>query len=555
MSRAPWMVVLSLPVWAGLAACGAANSERSSPAASADAGARPSTPCHGANECGPGEECNEFGYCQTIHSTADGGVGEGLLPPEVESKTEPPVGGKRFVYVAVPEQDMVAKIDSESLAVRAVTVGKDPGALRTIAGEDVAVLLNRGSATASILRSTPDGGDAILTLKTSSGLNQLAVSPDGKHAVAYFDVILARGAIPPKQSLQEVTLIHLEAGQEQSVVLPVGFRPSDVQFSAAGDKAFVLTEQGFSVIEFAKVTQPTLVPTIPLVRDALKETKPSEVLVTPDGKLALLRQDGTKGIRAVSLETKEMTDVVLPGEPTDLDLTVDGALAVAVLRDASQVALLDIPGDLHDPTQIEMLLTTGYTVGQVAVTQDNKTAFLFSNATEQKVLLVADLKARTLAASPLKKGVRSVQSTPDGRIAVVLHNKVPGTPTPEEGLDALLDKSWGYSLYSLDSGFIKLQLTDADPGPLAFSPDSLTGYLLLNDPSRSVRSVEALDLKSFLVSSIGLGSPPVSVGVMAATRKVYVTQSHPLGRVTFVDMGSLKTKTVTGFELNSHIVE
>ena len=102
---------------------------------------------------------------------------------------------------------------------------------------------------------------------------------------------------------------------------------------------------------------------------------------------------------------------------------------------------------------------------------------------------------------------------------------------------------------------MKLQLSDADPGPSAFAPDSSSAYLLLNDVSQGVRQVDAVDLESFLVQGVTVGSPPVALGVVPATSRVFVAQSHPLGRVTFIEMASLALKTVTGFELNSYVIE
>jgi len=537
-------------------ACGAASD--SAPAAKSDAGAS-TRQCYGANDCSPGQACNEYGFCVPM-AKADAGAaaqdsGTTPLPPEVETRSEPPASGKRYVYVAVPEQDMVAKIDSVSLQVRAVKVGADPGALRTIKGEDVAVVLNRLAASATVLRSRADGSDELVTLKTVAGLNQLALAPDGKHGIATFDVTLSGGALPAKQPLQEVTLLRLEAGKEQAINLPVGFRPSAVQFTADGSRGFVITEQGVSILDLAKITKPGILPSVPLLKDPLKEPKPTEVLVTPDGKLALLRQPGVKGIRAVELATKAIIDLPLAAEPTDLDLTPDGALAVAVLRDAGAVVLIDLPGDLTDPAQLDTLSTGSYTAGQAELTADGKHAFLFSNATTQEVLLTADLVSRALVVYPLKKGVRGVLPAPDGRTALILHNRVPGAPSGADGVEGLIDKSWAYSLLSLETTFVKLQLADADPGQVAFAPDSLSAYLLLSDTTKNVRAVDAIDLESFLIDTVTVGSPPVAVGVVPATQRVYVAQSHPLGRVTFLEQGTHATKTVTGFELNSYVIE
>jgi len=535
--------------------CGAEDAASEGAPPKADGGAT-GTRCFGANDCPPGSFCNEFGYCTALGTDAgssDGG--DSGLPPEVEQQRDPPASGKVYVYVAVPSQDMVAKIHSQTLQVRSIKVGKDPGVLRTIPGQDVAVVLSRQSNTISILRSRADGDDDILTLNVAPGLNQLALAPGGKWAIAYFDVTRSGGTISAKQTFQEVTVAHLEAGKESAVDLTVGFRPSMIQFSADGEQAYVVTEQGVSVIELAKVTKPAIVPTVPLLLDPLAEGKLEEVLVTGDGAFALGRRAGLNGVRVVDLTTSSIQDIDLGGDATDLDLTEDGKLAVVVLRDTQQVALIDIPGDLTDPSQIDTLATGSFTAGQAVLTKDGKRAFLFTNASSQEVLLVADLTSRQISAHPLKKGVRTVYSSPDGKTALILHNKVPGTPGPTDDFETYLDKSYGYSLLKVDTSFDKLLLTGTDPGEVAFDPASASAYMLLGDSAAGIRSAEAIDLEGFLVESVALGSPPVALGVIPATKAVYVAQSHPLGRVTFIDMGDHQTRTVTGFELNSHIIE
>ncbi len=509
--------------------------------------------CFGANDCLPGQICNEFGFCAVSPAgaapTTDGGV-----PPEVENKAEPPASGKTFVYIAVPEQDRVAKIDSQTLAVKALKVGKSPGALRTIPGEDVAVVLNRNSATAMILRSDDQGEDQIITLPTAPSLNALTLAPDGKYGVAYFDITLTNGSLPPNPSLQEVTLLHLSSGQELAIDLPVGFRPLDVQFSADSRRAFVITEDGVSIIDLAKTQQSMLVPTIPLLKDPLQEPTPAEVLITPDGTRALVRQPGAKILRVVDLVSGTIQDIAMESEPSDIDLNHDGSVAVVVLRDAHKVLLFDLPGDLMDPGGADELSTGSYVAGQAVLTEDGTRAFLFSNAVDQEVLMVANLIMRTISTHPLKKGVRTVFPAPDGATALIIHNKIPGDSLPEDGVELLLDKSHGFSIFSVAAGYTKLEITEAEPRTVAFKPDSSSAYLMLA-PTETVKRVAAINLESFLVDSLALGSPPISLGLVAATNRVYVAQNHELGRVTFIDMDSLEPRTVTGFELNSYIIE
>ena len=529
-----------------------------------------SAQCYGANDCPPGYWCNEFYACVALTpdtggsygGNADGGVppppdtGAPPLPPELENRVEaPPAVGKRFMYVAVAKQNMVVKIDSVTLKVRAIKVGKDPGALRTVTGQDVAVVLNRKSNTATILRTKKDHSDALITLKVAPNLNNLVISPSGTYAVAFFDVALSKGNISGNQNLQDVTLIKLDPAKELAVDLTVGFKPTGVQFNKGGTAAYVVTENGVSIID-PTATKSAIMPFISLLKDPVKDPKPVEVLVTPDGKVAVAALKGVKGVRAVDLGTRVISDITLGAVPTDLDLTRDGKVAVAVLRMTSSVAVIDVPGDFTDAAaKVDEISVGKYTAGQAELTADGKFAYLFTNAINQEMLLMADLTTRKLKHYPLQKGVRLVQAAPDGKTAVVIHNKVPGTPSKQDGLQTYIDKSYGVSLFSVAMGFAKLQLTGTNPGKLAFAPDAKSAYMLLNDKARGIRATAALDLTSFLVKSITLGSAPVSLGVMPSTKKVYVAQDHHTGRVTFIDMLNHKTSTVTGFELNSQIFE
>jgi hypothetical protein len=58
-----------------------------------------------------------------------------------------------------------------------------------------------------------------------------------------------------------------------------------------------------------------------------------------------------------------------------------------------------------------------------------------------------------------------------------------------------------------------------------------------------------------VVITKALGSPPERVGILPGANQAFVAQRHPLGRVSFVDLVNDAVRTVTGFDLNSHIVQ
>ena len=103
--------------------------------------------------------------------------------------------------------------------------------------------------------------------------------------------------------------------------------------------------------------------------------------------------------------------------------------------------------------------------------------------------------------------------------------------------------------------FTRLQLTPAEVGPFALVPGGTHAFVLLRDDSRRVSLAQRITLASLTIQDISLGSPPVSVGAVPATERAFIGQDHPEGRITFVDWNTGAQQSITGFELNSRIVE
>lgn len=508
--------------------------------------------CFSSNDCPPGQYCNEFHQCVSPPATDGGTDGEVYQPPETEKEFSPPATGSRFVYVALSAQDVVVRIDSESLEVTSLPVGDRPTTLATAAGQDLAVVINSGSDSVSILR-TADGDDTITTLDTPPHLNRLAISPLGGFAVAYFE--LDHPDTQDIGSFQDVSLIRLQPGEEAVYNVTVGFRPRRVVFTPDESAAFVITEDGVSILDLADLTAGFVAPTVPVSSDPIDEGMPDEVVVSPFGFRAFARWSFLPAVRTVDLVTEELVDTPLSGPPTDIDLTADGSRLVAVVRDTSKVQILDVPDDIGDASAVDTIDCTPLAVGSAVLTQDGAGALVFTNATNEEVISHVDLSTGELEPVLLKKGVRTVALSPDGENALVLHNKLPGDPADANDFETQIDRRYGFSILHLGSMFAKLQLTEADPGGFAFMPDSSSAYLIVADPNMSLRNVLGLDLSNLIVTPFVMGSHPTEVGVLPGTQRVYVSQEHSMGRVSFINVETEEVRTVTGFQLNSQITE
>jgi DNA-binding beta-propeller fold protein YncE len=550
---------------AGLAGCGAGGADLSigsdAPLASSDAG---SPGCLSSNECPTGWTCNDFGYCEAPPPVTDGGTPP--PPPETEYSFGAPVSSARFVYVAMTAEDKLARIDGSTLAVKSTAVGKSPSVVAAIPNADGAVVLDATNGTATVVRPaqlTTDP-DIIRTVATLPNLNRLDVDPTGRFAVAWFDLTkqLAGGGLGGIGSFQDVTVLALTPGAEHAVNLTVGFRPRKVQFDAIGGRAFVVTADGVSVIDLADATShgPAIVPPI-AVADPTIDAADLEVNVVATGAYAAVRQAGVAALRVVSLAgpTRGQAWVIpLTSVPSDVDLAPDGARVFVVEREAKQLAVVDVPGDAIDPTGVETIDLADATLGSLTLAPDGASGLLYTNAVaDPRITFVRfDQPGYPHVTWPLKKSVRAVGMSPSGTTALVLLAKAPGDPATSTSVADFIDKSYGYAMLDLATGFSKLQLTPVDPGPFAYRPDGGKVYVALDggDAVTAVRALQLVDTVTGVVRTIALGSPPSAVGILPGADQAFVSQRHVLGRVSFVALIDDAVRTVTGFDLNSQIV-
>ncbi|MFS8066249.1 MAG: YncE family protein, partial [Byssovorax sp.] len=257
------------------------------------------------------------------------GLADAGLPPEkeVESSYGAPVATGKYVWVANPSSGRVAYIDAVTLEIKLVDAGNGPTHVAPVPDtkDDVALVLNVLSNDATLLRASAAGLTA-LTLPVPSSGNGWSVSANGRWAVAWTNARFVSGP-DPVQGYQDITVLDLTSGAETSTALTVGYRPSSVSFDAKSGRAFAVTEDGVSVVALDAAGGPAVIKNIAYAAAPPKFAP--EVTITPDGAYALLRSS-LPSVGVLSLADGVRVDVPLPGIPTDLDLSADGATAVAV---------------------------------------------------------------------------------------------------------------------------------------------------------------------------------------------------------------------------------
>ena len=94
----------------------------------------------------------------------------------------------------------------------------------------------------------------------------------------------------------------------------------------------------------------------------------------------------------------------------------------------------------------------------------------------------------------------------------------------------------------------------APPSAVAISPSGEYGVVAERDDAKKVFGAYLIKMFNQQVDRFELASPPIAVGTLAETKRAYVAQKHPEGRITFVDLETGLIRTLTGFELGARVV-
>lgn len=511
-------------------------------------------------------------------SSSGGGLSTGSggsnLPPEteVESSYQVPVSTGHYIWVANPDSGRVAYVAGATLEVHTAEAGNAPTYLAAIPGTtgDAVLVLNVLSDDATVLRISAAGALSKSTVSgVAHGANALTVSPSGHWVTAWTDARAIPGS-DPLRGYQAVTLINLNATPPSPTVLSVGFRPVDVAYAADDSAAFAVTQDGVSVIDLTAAAGPRVTANVALTTDPTEDADTRDVSITPDGRLALVRREGSAAVGVVDLSTGTLGSIPLSGAVTDLDVTADGKAAVAVVRDTSEVAIIPLGAGIPDPATVQHVTITGETVGSASISADGKTVLLYTNAEAVQRLTVL-----TLGTTPVYRVVKlhapilAVFATPDASNAVVLHSESPapvpdgGAPQADGGTTASHDAgvasqtpTHAFSLVPLTGNLpAEIQETDVPPQAVAVSPAGDRVLVTERDDQHKVYAVYVGQFPSLQIQKIALASPPIAVGVLAGAKQGYVAQQNAEGRITFIALDSGQARTLTGFEIGASVVD
>lgn len=502
------------------------------------------------------------------------GDGDAFEPPpemELEETFRAPVVVGKYLFSANPETNKVARIDASTGEIEVLDGGHAPTYLAALppgATLGGALVLNERSNDASVFLLDADGNvDSHDRLGVQRGASAWAVGREGKFAIAWSDS--RESLLNMGDGYQDLTAFDFRGDRVFASTLSVGFRPSQVIINHDESRAFVVSEPGISVIRLGdeiSVLRELFLPEADTVAGR-------DVSFSLDGRFAFVRLEGKSEILIVDTNSNDRVTVPMPGVVTDLDLSSDGTMAVAVMRGGqlldddgmggapglggsastggsagesadSRIALLPTASIFENPSDFE-LFSTSEIVGSAVVASDGSYVLLFTNATESTFLTILDTESLDARIVDLKAPVRAAFLSDDVDYSVVLLDAPPQSSMA--GAFALLAISRELPA--------RIEGTPTAPEFVSISGDS--GRALITTASTNSQRAHTYfgRFPSLQLDDVELPSRPLASGIIPDAGQAFVAQEHPEGRVTFIDLESGEDQTVTGFELSSRVVQ
>lgn len=480
-------------------------------------------------------------YYDTASPSFDDDSGEADTdPPETEESPllYRPAVTDQYLFVVNADRNTITRVNVESLAVDTVAVGKVPTTVETTVDGSRAVILNEGDDTLAVVQAE-DLSVAIVPLR--DGMNRLSLAESGEWAMTWYDDSWpSSGTWAGVISFNEVSFARLDDAVH--VPLVVGFRPHGVEWSDDGDRAVVVSDTVLAVVDLT-MDNPTA--TMLSITDEQDDPPAAEeVILSPDGQYAIVRQFGANGLLVVDLTDGERTTLALQGTPTDMDVDPTGTRLAVLVRARQEIYEFDLADVLAAPTLTTLDTEDEY--GSLAYCGPDGLAALFTNATLTPKMAIWNAATGDVTEKTLVKPVATVGAIEAKSSALVFHTEDNQNDIEDE--DPFYN-AWGITLLDLETMQATPLLLAGETEAWGATDDGDWAFVGLADKPL----LEVLDLSSHLPYEVQLSSIPSNVGALPGRAVGYASMEHDLGRIGFYDTESGDLDTLTGFELNSEI--
>lgn len=472
----------------------------------------------------------------------------GFEETEEDSLLLPPAQTDVYVFVANPNRDTVTRVNVLTHEVRTTEVGREPSLVLTTPDYRHAAVFNQGEDSVSIIESE---SLSVNTVDVRDNFNAMVMSPEGMWVALWHDQDRDdAGDSNGLQSFNEVSFVHLPTGDH--FPMAVGYNPGSVVFTPDGALAAVVSDAYLAVVDLtAETPLPQL---IALSDDLLNPPEAQEVLVSPNGSYAFVRQFGVEELLVVDLDARTVDMIPVGTNPTDIDLAPGGMEAIVVARGSNEVHVLQTT-DPFAPAHV-VDLPEGVSLGSIQLDPTGDLAIVYTTASALDVYATWDRTTDEVVLRPLVKPIDHVAISPNGESMMVFHTY---EDAPDADHSSPFFEEWAVTLVSISNSFLTNPLLlEAEPTGYANGTNGDRGFFIMDGEE----SLVEVDYRTLLHESIDLKSEPVFVGVLpdldledGQDAQAWASQEHHLGRISFYDPNDASLETITGFELNADIEE
>lgn len=460
------------------------------------------------------------------------------------------------LYVLSQQWGIVTKIDMSTLGMTTYNVGAGANMILPYAPM-VNILLSGSnnimpqSGGVAVLNPSEDTvyliGSVVVKKTIADNLNDMVISPDGTHAVVYHNYI------PGEESsfngilvFNTYSVVNLTTTTDDTTTLSIGGgAPQQVVFTPSGDKFIVISNNRCFVVPTAS---PFNSHYIELWPDPSVTVVPDQVVITPQGDIALIRSFAQNAVYAVNLLVPSIMNVFTENQPSGMSIYPDGNIGLIVDQGSDSASILSFDHSLMTIAEVPVSLTTpvsaaatsfSCTGGMCTVSDTTYSALFYAPSNSSESITYLRIKndiTSTTVYGGLIAPVQSIQFEPDQpSTAIILHSA-----------SNLPNAAYPVSIIDVDTQDVNPFYVKEAPSSVLFT-SNLAGDDLLLMTLNSQNELVYYDLTTGVSGFLMLPSMPDTMGISGNT--VYISHDQPLGFITLLDINSFTTKFVSGFDV------
>jgi len=216
----------------------------------------------------------------------------------------------------------------------------------------------------------------------------------------------------------------------------------------------------------------------------------------------------------------------------------------------STLAILPIPGIFSDKGNFASV-SIDEQFGLVNIAPEGTAALLYTNAIASSHLTILEtapgatfLEHRTV---DVRGNVRDVYPSPDGAYAIASFT----SPTRDSGTKP------GFAAIPVSAKTpVRVQTTDAPVFAVAQSAGDTPRAVVTVSDGNANFSAYVVRMPELVIDAVKLPSRPLpgATGLVPDAGVAYIAQAHPQGRITFINLETGVSRTITGFEIAAKVV-